>query len=136
VATVDLSSGALIDLTERHGVHPPIAPEEIQAATALASRDSRLAPLLPRAAMNLSALPTPGFSPDHPRAGHRLVTLYLQPELGRGERTEVTVDLSAQDIVPAQELLTGLPRLAQLPQAGDTTPQADTALPRTRILDQ
>src|SRR5205823_4242874 len=100
-----------------------------------ASRDPRLAPVLARADLTLTAFPTPSFPPDHPRSGHRCVTLSVGPEGGRGMEEEVTVDLSAQDIVPPDELRDS-PRVAQSARQSDITQQVSTPLPRAHILDQ
>jgi hypothetical protein len=113
VVVVDLREGTVIEYLDRRGVQPPITAEEIEAARSLASRDQHWATLLSRSDMNIVAFPTPSYLEAHARAGHRCATLYLASERTHHEVVEITVDLSAQQVVPQEELLEGSPRLSR-----------------------
>jgi hypothetical protein len=112
VAVVNLRQGTVVDLFERHGVQPPITAEEVNTAKTIASRDSQMASLLSRAGRNIVAFPTPAYLETHARARHRCATLYLSPEQAHHEVAQVTVDLSAQQVVRQEELTAGSPRIA------------------------
>jgi len=118
VAVFDLRQGIVLDLQERRGVKPPVTDEELEAARSLVSSDHPHYTHLFQPATSAVAFPTPSFLADHARAAHRCVTLYVSPEPGGPEVTEITVDLSAEEMVPDEELIAGSPRFTQGPERG------------------
>jgi hypothetical protein len=118
VAVFDLRQGIVLDLQERRGVKPPVTDEELEAARSLVSSDHPHYTHLFQPATSAVAFPTPSFLADHARAAHRCVTLYVSPEPGGPEVTEITVDLSAEEVVPDEELIAGSPRVTQGPEQG------------------
>jgi hypothetical protein len=71
-----------------------------------------MASLLSGADVNIVAFPTPAYLETHTRARHRCATLYLSSERNHQEVAQVTVDLSAQQVVLQEELIAGSPRIA------------------------
>jgi hypothetical protein len=113
VAVVDLRQGTVLALEERPGVQPPVTEEELTEACRLVTN------IHPNYRLNQPgrtavAFPTPRYLLGRGRARHRCVTLYFSPEPERGAAvgaTQTTVDLSGEEVVPQQEILTGSPRL-------------------------
>lgn len=119
VALINLSEGTLVDLLERQGVQPPISTDETAAARGLALRSEHLTQSLNRVDLDVVAFPTPRYRLDAARARHRCATLYFFPQQNRHDVTEVVVDLSAQELVPEEELNRESLRMARvLPDSG------------------
>jgi len=99
VATVDPGTGRVVDVVERRG-SPPITREERAAALRIVARHEREASDKPPRRSRAVAFPTPSyaFDAEPSRQGHRGCTLYYRD--GPGMIGAVTVDLSAEDVVP------------------------------------
>jgi hypothetical protein len=104
VAVFDLYSGAVSDVYDREGAAPPIAPAEVDQARELVSDVPGIGEALRRDGSDAVAFPTPSYAFDaNPRrARHRGCTFYATG--GDGEVRAVTVDLSAMEVVPDDEL--------------------------------
>jgi hypothetical protein len=104
VAAFDLYSGVVFELYEREQAAPPIAPTEAERARDLARELPAMGEAIQRDDSDMVAFPSPcyAFEANPRRARHRGCTLYAT---GReGEVLSVTVDLSAMEIVPDDEL--------------------------------
>jgi len=104
VAAFDLYSGEVFELYERKGAAPPIAPAEFENARELVGEYPAIGEALRRENADTVAFPTPSYAFDaNPRrANHRGCTLYVTA--GTGEVLATTVDLSAMEVVPDDEL--------------------------------
>jgi hypothetical protein len=104
VAAFDLHSGAVSELDEREGAAPPIASAEFDRARELVGDVPGIGEALRREDSDAVAFPTPSYAFDaNPRrARHRGCTLYATA--GSGEVVAATVDLSAMEVVPDDEL--------------------------------
>jgi hypothetical protein len=104
VAAFDLYSGAVSEVYDREGAAPPIAAVEVDQARALVNDVPDIREALRREGSDAVAFPTPSYAFDaNPRrARHRGCTFYATG--GDGEVRATTVDLSAMDVVPDDEL--------------------------------
>ena len=104
VAAFDLYSGAVFELYEREGAAPPIAPAEFESARELLGDVPAIGEALRSENADAVAFPTPsyGFDANPRRARHRGCTLYVTAR--SGEIVGATVDLSAMEVVPDDEL--------------------------------
>jgi hypothetical protein len=104
VAAFDLYSGAVSEVYDREGAAPPIAAVEVDQARALVNDVPGMREALRREGSDAVAFPTPSYAFDaNPRrARHRGCTFYATG--GDGEVRATTVDLSAMDVVPDDEL--------------------------------
>ena len=104
VAVLDLRGGSVVELYDRQGAAPPISDEELSEARQIATAVPEIARALRRRAARVVAFPTPSYAfearPGYER--HRGCTLYVENEQGR--TLSVTVDLSARQVVPDEEL--------------------------------
>jgi hypothetical protein len=104
VAAFDLYSGEVFELYERKGAAPPIVPAEFENARDLAGEHPAIGEALRRENADAVAFPTPSYAFDaNPRrANHRGCTLYVTARTG--EVLAATVDLSAMEVVPNDEI--------------------------------
>jgi hypothetical protein len=104
VAAFDLYSGAVSEVYDREGAAPPIAAVEVDQARALVNDVPGMREALRREGSDAVAFPTPSYAFDaNPRrARHRGCTFYATG--GDGEVRATTIDLSAMDVVPDDEL--------------------------------
>jgi hypothetical protein len=104
VAAFDLYSGAVSEVYDREGAAPPIAAVEVDQARALVNDVPDIREALRREGSDAVAFPTPSYAFDaNPRrARHRGCTFYATG--GDGEVRATTVDLSAMEVVPDDEL--------------------------------
>jgi hypothetical protein len=104
VAAFDLYSGAVSEVYDREGAAPPIAAVEVDQARALVNDVPGMRKALRREGSDAVAFPTPSYAFDaNPRrARHRGCTFYATG--GDGEVRATTVDLSAMEVVPDDEL--------------------------------
>ena len=104
VAGFDLYSGGVSEVYDREGAAPPIAAVEVDQARALVNDVPGMREALRREGSDAVAFPTPSYAFDaNPRrARHRGCTFYATG--GDGEVRATTVDLSAMDVVPDDEL--------------------------------
>jgi len=104
VAAFDLYSGEVFELYERKGATPPITSAEFNNARELVGEHPAVGEALRRENTDAVAFPTPSYAFDaNPRrAGHRGCTLYVTARTG--EVLAATVDLSAMEVVPDDEL--------------------------------
>jgi hypothetical protein len=104
VAAFDLYSGEVFEVYEREGAAPPIAPAEFAAALELVGELPEIGEAVRREDTDAVAFPTPSYAfEDNPqRARHRGCTLYVTGR--RDELLDATVDLSAREVVPNEEL--------------------------------
>ena len=104
VAAFDLYSGAVSEVYDREGAAPPIAAVEVDQARALVNDVPGMREALRREGSDAVAFPTPSYAFDaNPRrARHRGCTFYATG--GDGEVRATTVDLSAMEVVPDDEL--------------------------------
>jgi hypothetical protein len=111
VVVVDLHQGAVLAIEERPGVQPPVSEDEISAASKLVTSAHPDHARINQPGTTVAAFPTPRYIEGHARARHRCITLYFSSEPGQNV-SQITVDLSAEEIVPQKELLSGSPRLS------------------------
>lgn len=104
VAAFDLYSGEVFELYEREGAAPPIAPAEFEHAAELVGELPSIGEALRREDADTVAFPTPSYAfyANPERARHRGCTLYVTAR--EGEVLAATVDLSAMEVVPDDEL--------------------------------
>jgi hypothetical protein len=104
VAAFDLYSGAVSEVYDREGAAPPIAAVEVDQTRALVNDVPGMREALRREGSDAVAFPTPSYAFDaNPRrARHRGCTFYATG--GDGEVRATTIDLSAMDVVPDDEL--------------------------------
>jgi hypothetical protein len=104
VAAFDLYTGTVFERYEREGAAPPITPGEFAQARELASELPAIGEALRRDSADAVAFPTPSYAFDaNPRrTRHRGCTIYVTA--WTGEVLAATVDLSAMDVVPDDEL--------------------------------
>ena len=104
VAAFDLYSGTVVELYEREGAAPPIAAAEFEHARELVAELPVIGEALRREDADTVAFPTPRYAFDaNPRRDrHRGCTLYVTAR--EGEVVSATVDLSAMEVVPDDEL--------------------------------
>jgi hypothetical protein len=110
VAVVNIHQGTVLAIEERPGVQPPVTEDEIKAASKVISSSHPYHEHLTQPGTEVVAFPTPRYLEGHARAKHRCVTLHFSPKPGQNE-SQITVDLSAEEVVPQEELLSGSPRL-------------------------
>jgi hypothetical protein len=108
VAVIDPVAGQLLDVEARASVQPPISDEEREAAIQIAGRAGSLADSAPVGARAV-AFPTPTYRLTEDRSRHRCCSLYLSSERAAGESEEIVVDLSAEELVPEDQLQPGPP---------------------------
>lgn len=105
VATVDLRSGGVVDVSEREGAAPPITHEELEEARDIAARRPGAAEVWADRRAPVVAFPTPSYAfaarPGSLR--HRGCVLYAAGSRDE-ESWSVVVDLSAREVVPDDEL--------------------------------
>jgi hypothetical protein len=104
VAALDLYSGEVFEVSEREGAAPPIAAAEFASTVELVGELPGIGDVVRREDADVVAFPAPSYAFDgNPRrARHRGCMLYVT-----GPRDEVlgaTVDLSAREVVPDDEL--------------------------------
>jgi hypothetical protein len=104
IAAFNLYSGAIFELYEREGAAPPITPTEFEYARELLSNSPGIGEALGREGSDAVAFPTPSYAFDATprRARHRGCTLYVTAH--EGEVLAATIDLSAMEVVPDEEL--------------------------------
>lgn len=105
VATVDLRGGAVVDVSERTGVQPPLTPEELEEARQLVLSDEGFRSLKKRSGLEVIAFPArAAFNQSHPAYGHRAFSVYFWTSGKRPQRVaEAVVDLSARRVYPWSE---------------------------------
>ena len=104
VAAFDLYSGAVFEVYEREGAAPPIAAAEFASALELVGELPEIGEAVRREDADVVAFPAPSYAFDGSprRARHRGCMLYVTGP--RNEVLGVTVDLSAREVVPDDEL--------------------------------
>ena len=103
VASINLHDSSLAGLDDHPGAAPPISGEELTEARQIAATAPGAGEALGAGAA-VVAFPAPSytFAPNSPRVGHRGCLLYVSEE--KAGTSLVTVDLSAREVVPGQDL--------------------------------